>query len=87
MKNVRGGLECAFIDKGFTNKVVLIKDNVLADALLSAGMNGILEGVDFLVFRSTFDKFSLRVKARKLYQELYASLPEANRAILDAIAA
>ncbi|RDV13549.1 hypothetical protein DXT99_18595 [Pontibacter diazotrophicus] len=87
MKKVSGGLECSFLREGFTNNVVLIKDDVLAEALISSGVNGIIAGVDLLVFRSAFNTFSLRVKARKLYQELHASLPAANAAMLDAIAA
>lgn len=87
MKKVSGGLECSFLKKGFTNNVILIKDDVLAEALVSSGVNGNIAGVDLLAFRNAFDTFSLRVKAKKLYQELHTSLPAANAAMLDAIAA
>jgi hypothetical protein len=77
IKNAVTGLECSFLKDGFEKQVVIIKDDVLAAELSVAGVNGIIEGTDFQVFRNTFDSFSLRVKARKLYQELNSSLPVA----------
>lgn len=75
IKNTRTGLECSFLKEGFEKQVVIIKDDVLATELSCAGVNGIIEGADFQVFRNTFNNFSLRVKARKLFQELQSSLP------------
>lgn len=87
MKFVRGGLECTFLKDGFTNNVILIRDEVLAEALIHTGIKGVIAGADLKILVNTFDRFSLRVKARKLYQELYDTLPAANAAMLDAIAA
>jgi hypothetical protein len=77
IKNAGTELECSFLKEGFEKKVVIIKDDVLAAELSCAAVNGIIEGADFQVFRNTFNSFSLRVKARKLYQELSSSLPVA----------
>lgn len=77
IKNAGTGIECYFLKEGFEKQVVIIKDDVLAAELACAGVNGIIEGTDFQVFRNKFDSFSLRVKARKLYQELNSSMPVA----------
>ncbi|MFD2999508.1 hypothetical protein ACFS7Z_03980 [Pontibacter toksunensis] len=87
MKYVSGGLECTFLKEGSTNNVILIRDEVLAEALMHTGIRGIIAGADLKILVNTFDRFCLRVKARKLYQELHDTLLAANAAMLDAIAA
>ena len=68
-------------------QVVVVTDEVLSSMLSHAGLNGIVEGVDFQVFRNTFDSFSLRVKARKLYKELVTSLPDVSTTRMSATSA
>ena len=87
MKYVSGGLECIFLKEGFTNNVILIRDEVLADAFIQIGVKGIISGADLKAFLNTFDPFSLRVRAIKLHQELKDTMPAANAAISNAIAA
>lgn len=68
-------LECQFLSEGLPKQVVQVQCKTLAAALREECMNGILEGAGFTSFRGHFDRFSLRVKARKLYLELSAGLP------------
>ncbi|MCC9134974.1 hypothetical protein ACFSKU_19250 [Pontibacter silvestris] len=74
MKDYGNQLECSFVREGLVIRSFFIKDEILATALKRSGVNGIIEGVNFEVFRNTFDSFSLRVKAKKLYSELSANL-------------
>lgn len=81
IKNKSDELECSFLKEGFKSHVVVIKDDVLAAELARTGVNGIVEGAEFHAFRTMFNSFSLRVKAKKLYQELRDSLPAGNAAM------
>lgn len=67
--------------------MVVIRDEVLADALFHRGVKGIIAGADLKGIVNTFNTFSLHVKARKLDLELHGTLPAANAAMVDAIAA
>lgn len=64
------GVECAFVKEGLVKNNVFIQDQVLAQALSSKSVNGIIEGDNFHTLRSNYGWFSLSVKSKKLYQEL-----------------
>ena len=68
-------LECLFLREGLVHQVVIVTCPVLAAALVQESSAGILEGAEFAAFRFNFDRFSLHVKARKLYQELCSTPP------------
>ncbi|WP_242919947.1 hypothetical protein [Pontibacter liquoris] len=64
------GVECSFVKEGLVKDNVLIQDEVLAEALSSKSVNGIIEGDNFVTLRSNYSWFSLSVKSKRLYKEL-----------------
>jgi len=64
------GVECAFVREGLVKNNIIIEDQVLAEALRSKSVNGIIEGDNFQTLRSNYSWFSLSVKSKRLYQEL-----------------
>ncbi|MBF9254562.1 hypothetical protein I2I11_14755 [Pontibacter sp. 172403-2] len=64
------GVECAFVREGLVKNNILIQDKVLAEALHSKSINGIIEGDNFQTLRNNYSWFSLSVKSKRLYQEL-----------------
>lgn len=69
-------LECQFLVGGLVRHTVQVKCKYLAAALKQQSVLGIIEGGNFISFRSKFSGFSLHVKTKKLYNQLSASQPE-----------
>ena len=63
-------LQCEFLKEGMVRHTVLVHCPTLANALRQECRYGILEGTAFSNFKNNFSKFSLHIKARRLYQEL-----------------
>lgn len=70
LKNKMNGLECIFIKEGLEVDHFLINNNILADALAKASVNGIVEGSDFSQLKNNYDWFSLRVRSKALFLQL-----------------
>ncbi|WP_347158843.1 hypothetical protein [Pontibacter chitinilyticus] len=64
------GVECSFVQEGLVRNNILIKDPVLAEALTSKSVNGIIEGDNLHMLRSNYGWFTLSVRTKRLYQEL-----------------
>lgn len=69
-KSDKQGLACSFVNGGLVVDSFVIKDDVLADALSSKGLNGVVEGSNFELLKSNYSWFSVHVKTKKLCKEL-----------------
>ena len=63
-------VECSFVREGLVKDNIIIQDQVLAEALNSKSINGIIEGDNLLTLRNNYSWFSLSVRTKRLYQEL-----------------
>lgn len=69
-KSDKQGLACSFVNGGLVVDSFVIEDDVLADALSSKGLNGVVEGSNFELLKSNYSWFSVHVKTKKLCKEL-----------------
>lgn len=69
-KNESQGLACSFVNGGLVVDSFVIEDEVIAEALVKKGVNGVVEGSNFSLLKSNYDWFSLHVKSKKLYETL-----------------
>ncbi|MCJ8166786.1 hypothetical protein MKJ04_18210 [Pontibacter sp. E15-1] len=69
------GLACSFVNGGLVVDSFVIEDGVLADALTSKGLNGVVEGSNFEQLRSNYSWFSVHVKTKRVCRELLQKLP------------
>ncbi|MFD2247280.1 hypothetical protein [Pontibacter ruber] len=76
VKDLGKEVECSFIKEGLVTSTFNIEEDVLIAALREKGLNGIVEGTQFATFKNNFKRFTLCVKARRLFKELCYSLPE-----------
>ncbi|RAU81787.1 hypothetical protein [Pontibacter arcticus] len=64
------GVECSFVKEGLVKDFLVIEDKIIAEELNGKSVNGIIEGSNFHTLKADYGWFSLRVKSKKLYQEL-----------------
>lgn len=70
LKSIGNKLECSFISEGMVKDNFEVTDDILASALNEKAKYGVVEGFNFQNLRNNYGWFSLRVKSRKLLQEL-----------------
>jgi hypothetical protein len=76
IKDFGKNLECSFIHEGLVTNTFIIEEEVLSTTMREKGLNGIVEGVQFATFKNNFKRFTLCVKARRLFNELCSDLPQ-----------
>ena len=69
-KSDQQGLACSFVNGGLVIDSFVIQDDVLADALSTKGMNGVVEGSNFELLKSNYSWFSVHVKTKRVCRQL-----------------
>ena len=75
IKDLGTSLECSFLKEGLVTNSFVIEEEVLNAIMREKGLNGIVEGVQFATFKNNFKRFTLGVKARRLFNELCYTVP------------
>jgi len=70
LKTINDKLECSFIREGMVHDNFEVTDEILASVLNEKAEHGVVEGFNFQNLRNNYGWFSLRVKSKKLLQEL-----------------
>lgn len=70
LKPVDNKLVCSFIKEGMVQDDFEVTDEILVSALNEKAKHGVVEGFNFQNLRNNYGWFSLRVKSKKLLQEL-----------------